>query len=850
MQPRTHRLLTSLPIKSIGVIFICLLLMMLLMPLAGTTSSAQNAPPPTPPAPHSSGDLRGLPVIGAARSERDELELSQAFTGCANVTQIPQTECDALVTLYNATDGPNWFRSANWLQTDLPCEWEGVTCTANHVTELILDNNNLSGKIPPQLRQLPRLKKLFLWGNRLNGKIPPQLGQLSKLTELSLTINQLTGPIPPELGDLSRLTMLNLGNNQLTGPIPSELGNLSDLTVLWLGINQFTGTIPPELGNLTNLVEFDLGRNDLDGTIPIELGQLSKLKILFLWANKLSGEIPIELGQLSNLRQLTISENQIEGSIPVELGNLTELRELFLNDNQLSGTIPASFGNQTKLKKLILFNNQLSGKIPAELGNLGALEELMLYGNQLSGEIPTELVNLVSLVAFNFNFNALWTEDQPLRDFLNNLYVGWNAAQTVTPTGVNVTVDVDQDLIVEWEPVPTPLAYLEQGGYQVGCATQSGGPYDTTYFLYVDDINASQATFSALPDGTYYCAVRTYTPPHLLNENFVWSEWSDEASGAVTGAVAVRGDEFDAPVVVNNFNSQFWSLNAEDAEVDPEFPAPSCALDIVPELVRGIFFQLPVDLSGDFVVVSGAPRYFRSRIDPDDLDTVLAIYNNTPGGFVEVACDDNSGPLGSGSRIITSAFVPGQVYTAAIWLREAGPQAEGMVFQVARTLIISANGDFTEAKPNNPNLPQGWTGINLSKKSKLLCDVIGEPQRSYSPPCYFQFTGNGQTQTLQQVIRSADFPQVIASGTLHVSARMKRLQTMGKSVIGLQITYKNGKKVTKYRQLPAGNTGDGYQLVESPTIRVQKRVSSVRVYITLSGGGKLRVDDVKTPYTP
>lgn len=852
MQPRPRMFLTSVHIKPIGLMCAGLLLTTLLtLSFPVPMSAAQNEVPLTPPPSQDSGDLRGLPAMDV--ESQGDLDSPQVFNGCANVTQIPKAQCNALVKLYNSTDGSNWFRSTNWLETDLPCEWEGIICTGKHVTELNLSNNNLHGTIPPQISQLTRLNKLLLLGNRLSGIIPPELGQLSRLTELLLTINELSGPIPSELGQLSNLSILNLGNNQLTGAIPAELGDLSNLTILWLGINKFTGSIPTQLGNLTNLIQLDLGRNDLSGTIPPSLGGLSNLRLLFLWSNDLNGMIPESLGELANLRQLTLSENQIQGTIPAELGQLEELRELFLNNNQLSGTIPESLSGLTKLKKLILDNNQLVGSIPAALGQMEALEEFILYGNKLSGEIPASLVNLTNLKVFNFNFNALWATDPDLIEFLDNLYLGWNAAQTVTPINVNVTVDVDKDLIVTWKPVVRPLAYLDLGSYQVGCATQSGGPYDTTYFLYIDDMNASQATFSALPDSTYYCAVRTYTPPHTLNKNEVFSEWSIEASGTVTGAVTVRGDEFDAPVIVSNFNSQFWSLNAEDANVDPDFPVPppSCAADIDPDTNKGIFFQLPVDLSGDFAVVSGAPRYFKSRIDPDGVDTVLAIYQNTPGGFVEILCDDNSGPFGEGSKIVSSAFIPGEIYTAVIWLREVGPDAEGLVFQVARTQIINVNGDFTVPKPNNPDMPQGWIGKNLSNKSKLLCDAVGQPERAYSAPCFFQFAASGGVQTLQQVVLSADLPAVIRSGTLHVSANIKRLKTSGKSAIGFEVIYKNGKKVARVKEISAGNSGADYQLVLSPTVRVQKAVKSVRVYVTLAGSrGKLRVDDVKLYYIP
>ena len=45
------------------------------------------------------------------------------------------------------------------------------------------------------------------------------------LTELVLNNNQLSGEIPAEFGNLINLEILHLENNQLTGEIPAELGN-------------------------------------------------------------------------------------------------------------------------------------------------------------------------------------------------------------------------------------------------------------------------------------------------------------------------------------------------------------------------------------------------------------------------------------------------------------------------------------------------------------------------------------------------------------------------------------------------------------------------------------------------
>ncbi len=191
------------------------------------------------------------------------------FTTCAAQTQVPQTECEALVALYNNTNGAGWKQNTYWLLTSTPCSWYGVICNSeNDVTDLNLGFNQLTGPLPPQLSNLTHLKVLDLGINRLSGTIPSQLGSLPQLTYLRMDGNQLTGPIPPELGDLASLTYLNLENNPLTGSLPPQLGKLTNLTMLWISATGLSGPIPVELANLTNLEYLDLEYNQLTGPVP------------------------------------------------------------------------------------------------------------------------------------------------------------------------------------------------------------------------------------------------------------------------------------------------------------------------------------------------------------------------------------------------------------------------------------------------------------------------------------------------------------------------------------------------------------------------------------------------------
>ena len=57
------------------------------------------------------------------------------------------------------------------------------------------------------------------------------------LEQMSFETNKLTGLLPSELGQLPRLKILDVSINNLTGAIPSTFGNLSTLTILIIARN-------------------------------------------------------------------------------------------------------------------------------------------------------------------------------------------------------------------------------------------------------------------------------------------------------------------------------------------------------------------------------------------------------------------------------------------------------------------------------------------------------------------------------------------------------------------------------------------------------------------------------------
>ena len=90
---------------------------------------------------------------------------------CDTVTEIPAAECQALVSLYNNTGGTAWNDSSDWLISNTPCSWYGITCENGHVTRLSIYGNNLVGSLPADLSSLTNLQTLWLSSNQLSGNI-------------------------------------------------------------------------------------------------------------------------------------------------------------------------------------------------------------------------------------------------------------------------------------------------------------------------------------------------------------------------------------------------------------------------------------------------------------------------------------------------------------------------------------------------------------------------------------------------------------------------------------------------------------------------------------------------------
>ena len=232
--------------------------------------------------------------------------------------------------------------TALWLQiNNLSGQVSPELGQMSNLGQMFIFNNQLSGPIPVELFSMGKLHTLDLRNNRIDGEIPAppsdfmfldlddNMMKSQQLSHLYLQNNQLSGSIPPEIKNLARLKWVNLDYNQLTGDIPPELNstNLIYLSRLRLRGNQLTGTIPTELGNLD----------------PSSLDSLSTDVVIDLSRNQLTGDIPAGLWDMPKLEELHLNDNQLTWTtLPTDtqLEALTKLEQLYLNNNQLEGEIP------------------------------------------------------------------------------------------------------------------------------------------------------------------------------------------------------------------------------------------------------------------------------------------------------------------------------------------------------------------------------------------------------------------------------------------------------------------------------------------------------------------------------
>ncbi|CAA3006648.1 probably inactive leucine-rich repeat receptor kinase At5g06940 [Olea europaea subsp. europaea] len=346
------------------------------------------------------------------------------------------SESDILLTFKNSIEDPMNFLSG-WTNTTgiHYCNWTGISCTRTFpfsVSDVNLQNLNLSGEISDSVCKLSKLTSLNLADNLFNQPIPLHLSQCGSLESLNISNNLIWGPIPGQISQFGSLRVLDFSRNHIEGKIPESIGSLKQLQFLILGSNLLSGSVPIVLGNFTELLVLDLSENPfLESEIPGDIVKLNKLQQLLLQGSGFYGEIPDFFLGLKSLMILDLSQNNLTGGIPrieLFLPNLVSfdvsrnklsglfpngvceakgLINLSLHTNFLNGSIPnESIIECTNLERFQVQNNGFSGNFPSWLWSLPKVKLIRAENNRFTGEIPDSLLEAAQLEQVQIDNNS------------------------------------------------------------------------------------------------------------------------------------------------------------------------------------------------------------------------------------------------------------------------------------------------------------------------------------------------------------------------------------------------------------------------------------------------------------
>ncbi len=174
----------------------------------------------------------GLLDVEGRTSDAESLGLQVCGESTSTVPAPTGVERDraALVALYHATNGPDWWNSKGWLSNAPLDQWQGVTVDdhTGRVVGLDLKTNNCKGELPLEFGDLTALEELDLSSNEISDV--SSLSNLTGLRSLDLGSNSISDISP--LANLTNLRRLGLVANEVT-----DISTLSTLNQLeWLNL--------------------------------------------------------------------------------------------------------------------------------------------------------------------------------------------------------------------------------------------------------------------------------------------------------------------------------------------------------------------------------------------------------------------------------------------------------------------------------------------------------------------------------------------------------------------------------------------------------------------------------------
>ena len=240
-------------------------------------------------------------MVVIARLSFGQQPVQAATLDCSTASNInvPVQECEALLDLYDDTNGWSRTNATNWDTDTNICTWNGIGCTSapwsstvTRVTNIDLQSNNLVGTLPVSLSALDQIQYFYVHDNQLIWELPSERSTWTGILQFHVYDNQLIWELPSERSTWTNILEFHAGNNQLVWELPSE-------RLTW-----------------TNMLQFFAGNNQLVWELPSERLTWTNIQYFYVHDNQLIWELPSERSTWTNIQKFEVDNNLIQGYVP------------------------------------------------------------------------------------------------------------------------------------------------------------------------------------------------------------------------------------------------------------------------------------------------------------------------------------------------------------------------------------------------------------------------------------------------------------------------------------------------------------------------------------------------------
>jgi hypothetical protein len=396
----------------------------------------------------------GILMVDASLQQHDSkvsnVVMSRSFL--TNDLYPDSLELQALTSLYESTDGENWFNRTNWLVGNSSIDfanWYGITVDNGDVVSIDLGGNGLFGSVSDEFAGLGRLNLLILSQNELFGSLPSELTNLNDFSSLDVENNGFT------LNDLIELAEIELRVFQYKSQNPVDIAATHSVALgqsLTLVANIDRSVTPPckyqwfkdgtpltdaptEDGHtytITSMTAADAGSyhytithdrlpaltliSRVQEVVFLRPIQQSQKEALIAFYNSTDGDRWTNIPEEKRWKQEGQSGHEARNWEGITIDENGKVVQIDLQDKGLRGSVPEEISALSSLRVLDLSHNMLQGEVPVCLARLDNLEELYLNNNEFEGYMDLEFSvmpnirvmalqhnDLVSIPDFSFN---------------------------------------------------------------------------------------------------------------------------------------------------------------------------------------------------------------------------------------------------------------------------------------------------------------------------------------------------------------------------------------------------------------------------------------------------------------